>query len=180
MMKWSIFELQKYRNEKVLLDETINMDELKDIDETIREVSPIKVTGDVHIGTNKYTFNLHITGHLILPCSRTLVDVHYPIDIKTMETFFNIRLDERQQFDDSADDDVNYVEGNTIDLLPIVKELLILEIPMQVYSETTDPNEGAPQSGDGWEVIDEIQIEKKVDPRLADLANFFKKDNEEK
>lgn len=177
-MKWSIFELQKYRNEGILLEEVINMDELREVDKTIRKVSPIKVAGHVDIGANKFTFHLHITGQLTLPCSRTLLDVNFPIDIKTIETFVNLPYDERQE-EDYDEFDFNYVEGNTIDLRDIIKELLIIEIPMQVYSDNVNEAEAAPQSGDGWEVVDsEEEQPDKIDPRLADLAKLLEKDDE--
>ena len=37
--------------------------------------------------------------------------------------------------------------------------------------------EGAPQSGKDWEVIHEQDKKDKIDPRLADLANFFDQDD---
>lgn len=174
-MKWSIIQLQKFRDKELVLDETIDMTEIIETDRTIRHVSPIRVTGDVYIGTNRFTFHLNIEGHLILPCSRTLVDVHFPINISTTETFVNIPIDERSEYDD---EDVNYVEGNTIDLRPLIRELIIVEIPMQVYGENENDENAAPQSGEGWEVITEEQQSEKIDPRLADLAKLFEKDDE--
>lgn len=45
---------------------------------------------------------------------------------------------------------------------------------MQVFCEDVT-EEGAPQSGNDWEVIQEQDLqEKKVDPRLAGLAKFLK------
>lgn len=147
------------------------MDEIKESDNSIREVSPIKVTGRVDIGSNKITFHLQIEGYLILPCSRTLVDVRFPIHVKTTETFFIVHPDEQ------LEEGVNMADGNTIDLRPIIRELLILEIPMQVYSERENDEDAAPQSGHGWNVIQEKPKSEKVDPRLADLAKFFDKDD---
>ena len=60
-----------------------------------------------------------------------------------------------------------------IDLMPVIQEILILEVPMQVFC-TDSSEEGAPQSGKDWEVIQERDKEERIDPRLAGLAQFFK------
>ena len=37
--------------------------------------------------------------------------------------------------------------------MPIIHEILLLEVPMQVFCEDVASEEGAPQSGKDWEVI---------------------------
>lgn len=167
-MKWTITQLQKFRNKGVSLNETVQVDELTEMDPSIRTVSPISVTGKVDIGTNKVTFHLHLTGHFILACSRTLLDVYFPIDIQSTEiVLFN------QIGDDNEHENVHIAKGDTIDLRPIIRELLLLEVPMQVYSENENDEDAAPQSGSGWEVVDETSKKDTIDPRLAGLAKFF-------
>lgn len=167
-MKWTIIQLQKFRNKGVSLDESIQMDELTKMDPSIRAVSPIRVEGRVEIGSNRVTFHLHITGHFTLACSRTLLDVRYPIDIHSIETVLYHRGNEH-----ADEEDTHYAEGDTIDLRPIIRELLLLEVPLQVYSENENDEAAAPQSGTGWKVIHEKPKKDTVDPRLAKLAKFF-------
>lgn len=166
-MKWTISQLQKYRNKDYPLDETVRVDEIKETDSSIRDVSPMHITGRVDISATKVTFHIRIEGYLILPCSRTLVDVNYPIDVETTETFLLSHLDYE------SDEEVHQVKGDVIDLMPVIREILVLEVPMQVFCENDNSQEGAPQSGKDWEVIQEADKQKKVDPRLADLAKFF-------
>lgn len=166
-MKWTLSQLQKYRNKEFLIDETIQVDEIKQSDPTIREVSPIHVTGRADIGSTRVTFHLKIEGHLILPCSRTLVDVNYPIHVETTETF----LLQVSEFE--AEEETHQLIGDTIDLMPVIKELLLLEVPMQVFSEDDQREGAAPQSGKDWEVVREDEQSNKIDPRLAGLAKFF-------
>lgn len=170
-MKWSLSQLQKYRNKDFLIDETIRVDEIKQADPTIRDVSPIHITGRADIGSEKVTFHLQIQGSFILPCSRTLVDVHYPVNVETTETFL---LHDANVPDE---DDAIYVKGEVIDLLPVIREILLLEVPMQVFCDDSGSKDAAPQSGNDWEVIQEGDLPKKVDPRLRGLANFFNKDD---
>ena len=167
-MKWTLSQLQKFRSKGLPIDETINMDEIKETDPTIRKVSPIHITGRTDIDSTKVTFHLNIKGSLVLPCSRTLVDVDYPINVETTETFL-LKVSEYE----TDEEEVHQVKGDVIDLKPIIAEILLLEVPMQVFCEDTT-EEGAPQSGNDWEVIQEQDLkEKKVDPRLAGLAKFF-------
>lgn len=167
-MKWTLSQLQKFRSKGLPIDETINMDEIKETDPTIRRVSPIHITGRTDIDSTKVTFHLNIKGSLVLPCSRTLVDVDYPINVETTETFL-LKVSEYE----TDEEEVHQVKGDVIDLNPIIAEILLLEVPMQVFCEDTT-EEGAPQSGNDWEVIQEQDLkEKKVDPRLAGLAKFF-------
>lgn len=170
-LKWSLIQLQKYRGKDLLIDEVVQIDDLSNMDD-IRSVSPIHVKGRADIESAMITFHLHITGHFILPCSRTLVDVKYPINIQTTETF----LLNDQGFE--TDEDVYKVQGDVVDLMPAIKELLVLEVPMQVFSEDGQSDvDAAPQSGQGWEVIQEVNQADKIDPRLAKLAKFFNQNN---
>ncbi|GHI01267.1 YceD family protein [Neobacillus kokaensis] len=173
-MKWTISQLQKYRNKEFSFDESIQLDDLKQDDPTIREVSPMHVTGRGDIDSTKATFHFKVNGYLILPCSRTLVDVKFPINVETTETFL------LQNADYQSEEEVHQVKGEVIDLKPIIREILLLEIPMQVFCEDGQSEEAAPQSGKDWEVISEEAESKKIDPRLAGLAKFFDNDNQGK
>ncbi|MBM6618566.1 YceD family protein [Bacillus suaedaesalsae] len=169
-MKWHIHQLKKYLHKPLTLDEVIEVSELKKKNHEIRDVSPVKVTGRVDVSSDKATFHLHLTGTLVLPCSRTLVDVELPFDITTTEHFL------LQPAEYEVDVDFHEPQGEVIDLMPVIEENILLEIPMQIFAENPDEKKSAPQVGQGWKVITELELEEKVDPRLAGLANFFEKD----
>ncbi|MBM7692379.1 uncharacterized protein JOC77_001809 [Peribacillus deserti] len=171
-MKWTITQLQKYRDKNLQLDESVDVSDIKELDKQIRDASPMHITGRVDISSSKITFHLHINGKLILPCSRTLVDVEYPIDIDTIETFLL-----NTEYEDPYAENSYSVEGDVIDLLPVIKENILIEIPIQVFCDDIDSEDAAPQSGKDWEVLSEEDQKKKIDPRLAKLANFFENEN---
>ncbi|MGJ7922507.1 YceD family protein [Neobacillus sp. LXY-4] len=166
-MKWTISQLQKYRAKGLIIDETIQVDDMSKVESSIRAVSPMHISGRADIGSTEVTFHLAIKGHLILPCSRTLVDVNYPINVETTETFL-LNASEYE-----VGEEVHQVKGDVIDLMPVIQEILLLEVPMQVFCDDVKTGEGAPQSGKDWEVIQEQNHTQKVDPRLAGLAKFF-------
>jgi uncharacterized protein len=170
-MKWTLNQLQKYRNKDFPVDEVIRVDEIKETDPSIREVSPIHIIGRADIDSTKVTFHLKIEGHLILPCSRTLVDVFYPINVETTETFL------LQDSEYNGNDEVHQLKDDCIDLLPVIREIILLEVPMQVFCEDVNSEGAAPQSGKDWEVVHEDDQAKKIDPRLEKLAKFFDDNN---
>lgn len=174
MLKWSMIQLQKFRNKGLNIDETVNLESLKERDPEIRSVSPIQVRGRADIDSKKVTFHLNITGELILPSSRTLEDVHFPINIQSTETF----LYEVPEYDDH-DDDLHQIDGEMIDVTPIIEELILLEIPMQVFSEENEEVPNDLSSGKDWAFVQEedLKKDKGLDPRLAELAKLLNQEN---
>lgn len=165
-MKWTLSQLQKYRSKDFSFDEIVNVDEVVKMDAEIRDASPMRITGRADIDSEKVIVHFKMEGHLILPCSRTLVDVKYPISVETIETFL------LKASDYETEEEVHQVQGDVIDMMPIIHELLVLEVPMQVFCDDSG-EEGAPQSGKDWEVISEQEKTEKIDPRLAGLAQLL-------
>jgi uncharacterized protein len=171
-LKWTISQLNQLQNKGLKIEEEIDLSELVTSHQDIRDISPVSVSGRADIGSTEVTFHLSISGSMVLPCSRTLVDVQYPFSIDTTETFL------LKPADYDTEEDFHLAEGDIVDLTPIIKEILILEIPIQVFCDDGANEEGAaPQSGKDWEVITEDDQNNKIDPRLAGLAKFF--ENEE-
>ena len=73
----------------------------------------------------------------------------------------------------AEENDIHLFEGAFIDLREAVAERILLEIPIQIIADEDVQGE-APPSGEGWSIVTEEDKKKQIDPRLADLANFFK------
>ncbi|WP_432359510.1 YceD family protein [Sporosarcina sp. UB5] len=177
-MKWSIHQLQKYRQGALPLDEAVNLDSVKKRNPEIRDIKPVHVTGSCIIGSKKLTCHFHLEGVMTLPCSRTWEDVDYP---------FTVESDEQFSWDEATlatDDMIHPVVGEVIDPTPIFEELILLEVPLQIFGENADEMKSA--EGKGWSYTTDEELEerlreekeKKVDPRLAGLADFFNTDKE--
>lgn len=114
---------------------------------------------------------------MTLPCARTWEDVEYPFSIESFEQF---------SWDDETlrlDDEIHPVDAELIDFTPVLEELVLLEIPLQVFCENADEMQQV--EGKGWSYMTDEELEaqrleakKQVDPRLAGLANFFDTDKE--
>lgn len=177
-MKWSIHQLQKYRQGAMPLDEAVDLESVKKRNPEIRNITPVRVTGSCTIGSKKLTCRFRLEGTMTLPCSRTWEDVELP---------FVIEADEQFSWDETilaADDEIHPVVGETIDLTPVFEELVLLEVPLQIFSPNADDMTEA--KGQGWSyTTDEAYNAKlredmatKVDPRLAGLAKFFESKDE--
>ncbi|ATU26616.1 MULTISPECIES: YceD family protein [Bacillus] len=171
-MKWTIYQLHQMAKKSFEFDETVELNELTKLNSDIRRISPVRVKGHAEIESKQVSFDFTISGEMVLPCSRTLVDVPYPFTIATKELF------RFHKSDDIEDEDVHIAEDDTVDLTPIVKEEILLEIPMQVFCETEQKEGAAPQVGKDWQVISEEDKKNQIDPRLADLKKLLTQDDE--
>ncbi|SOB92318.1 uncharacterized protein SAMN05880501_101479 [Ureibacillus xyleni] len=178
-MKWSIHQLSKYRQNGMPIDAEVQLDDVKKRNSDIRHISPVHVKGHCTFGASQMTCQFTLTATLTLPCARTWEDVEYPIKVDAVEIFSWIDPELRGNDDE---EDIHYIDGEVIDLKPVLEELVLLEVPMQVFKENT---EGQVQGGKGWSYSTEDDVarqnendEPKVDPRLADLAKYFDQTDE--
>lgn len=140
-LKWTVYQLHQKAKNSFDFHETVDLNELTSLHSDIRRISPVEVKGTGVIESKQVAFDLTITGEMTLPCSRTLVDVNYPFAISTKELFV------LHKTDDIEDEDVSVVEDDIIDLTPIVKEEILLEVPMQIFCDQADVKGAAPQEG---------------------------------
>ncbi|WFN99901.1 DUF177 domain-containing protein [Staphylococcus aureus] len=163
-MKWSITQLRKYQGKPFEFDQTVSFDNLKESLDLI-DLSPITIQGQLAIKSTEVVADIHITGTYTMPCARTLVPVKVPLDVTTTEVF---DLEGYNQYNDDQDD------------------IVIIEKPMRAYSEQSDQMLTV---GNGWEVIDEDQLDelakqqeqddsesRQVDPRLQKLQQLYDKE----
>ena len=166
-MKWTVSQLQKQAEATFQLDEEVDLSHIKGIESQILDISKMKVTGTAEMDEEKVVFDLRVVGELTLPCARTLQAVRHPFDTEVVETIYF-----RDQVADESGGILVATEG-AIDLLPVLQEIVLLEIPIQVFAseEMAIPS----LSGDGWTLISEEANKNKIDPRLAKLTTLLGK-----
>ena len=139
-----ITRLQNRSTNEFLYKNTIVLDEALYKNTDIRKLSPVEVSADIkRITDTSYKMSLDIKGEMTLPCSITLNDVIYPFDIKTEVKLSN---------EDEEDEEYVKIIQNNIDIISIIWQNIVLEIPLRVVSE--DAN-NSPVSGEGWKLIRE-------------------------
>ena len=139
-----ITRLQNRSTNEFLYKNTIVLDEALYKNTDIRKLSPVEVSADIkRITDTSYKMSLEIKGEMTLPCSISLNDVIYPFDIKTEVKLSN---------EDEEDEEYVKIIQNNIDIISIIWQNIVLEIPLRVVSE--DAN-NSPVSGEGWKLIRE-------------------------
>ena len=128
----------KEDNIKVDMDVVIDKELLDKSD--IRQINDVHVNGEIVNDYDEgYLFKGNIKGVMVLPDDLTLEDV---------SCLFNSTLDEK-----ITDDAIN--EDNGLDLMPILWQNILTEIPSKVNSGNRDIK----LEGKGWRVISEDEVE---------------------
>ncbi|MFD1038765.1 YceD family protein [Virgibacillus byunsanensis] len=173
-MKFSLGEIQrKAYNEPFSFDGEVDVSELETMNNDIREIKPVRVNGQSTVQGNEIFFSFSISGLMILPCARTLVDVPYSFEIQAREVFSTTSY----YTDDEEENEIHPIDGEVLDLTPFIKENILLEVPYRVFSDDVDAQKVTPSKGSGWEFISEENKEKTIDPRLKKLESLLN-DNE--
>lgn len=127
-------------NTKGRIDFDFNADLSSYKSDDIESTKDIKVSGYIlDNGTDDYEINLTITGKIMLKSAINLSLVTHEINIKYNDFIKNLV----EKYKNGA---------NSLDILPIVWENIVLEIPIR--AENADDKLEL-TSGNGWEVISE-------------------------
>ncbi|WP_096269984.1 YceD family protein [Paucisalibacillus globulus] len=174
-MKFTLAQLKKNAyNKPFSFSGEVDVSELESMNNDIRKIDPVQVQGICNMQGEQFFFTFTITGQMILPCARTLVDVPYPFEINAKEIFSSSAY-----IDEEYDTEIHPIHGEVLDLMPFIKENILLEVPYRVFAEELDPN-GLIQEGNDWEVLSEKPKEVKIDPRFKKLESLFKDTEKEK
>lgn len=114
----------------------------------IKDISPVKLNGYLYLDElDNLSINLNVKCDLTLISSVSLEDVNYPIDIDITELEF---------------DDENKKTTNSIDLIPIIWQNILIEIPIRVTDSSKDEN-----------ISDKYIKKEEIDERLSKLKDFL-------
>ena len=135
-MKIDLFKLNNFN--KIDIDQDITFDPEYFGTTGIRDIKDCHITGTLSIDVeDDLVADLEVKGTFILPCAITLEDVPYEFD--------TIIDDILGKFEDFYNNN-----KNTLDILPIIWENIVSEVPIRVVKEGIDTSN---ISGDGWELV---------------------------
>lgn len=123
----------------------------------IRKLDKVFINGTINkISDDVFDLRINAKGKMVLPCALSLEDVDYP---------FELNIEESVGFDD--DFEKNYkIISNTLDILPILWENIVLEIPSRVVKD----NVKIKTEGDGWCLTSEEDLKNN---KLSDLKELL-------
>ncbi|MEN2464676.1 YceD family protein [Ornithinibacillus sp. FSL M8-0202] len=174
-MKFTLAQLKKDAfNKPFHFSGEVDVSELETMNNDIRKIGFVQVNGVCNRQGDQFFFKFTITGEMILPCARTLVDVSYPFKIEAEEIFST------SPYSNEEDDaEIHPIHGEVLDLMPYIKENILLEVPFRVFSDEVDSADVL-QKGNDWAVLSEKTKEVKIDPRFKKLESLFKDTEKEK
>lgn len=158
-MNINLLKLFNSIDREIIIDDEIDIPK-EYLSSEIKDVSKVKINGNITTDGYIMMLNLNIKCNLTLICSVSLKDVNYPIDI-----------DIEEEISDDADEDFNKIFNNSIDLLPIIWQNILVEIPSKVVSPDVKEEN---VYGDGWKFItNEEDMEIEINPELSKLKDFL-------
>lgn len=126
------------QNKSIDIDTTCNFTNFEGTD--IQKMTEVKVTGTITKDVaDDYFISLNIQGTMTLPDSLTLEPVEYPFDINVDENLEEVA----ENFKKS---------DKTIDILPIIWENILMEIPIRVTGKNS---KALKTEGEGWSFVED-------------------------
>ena len=162
-MEYNLLRLKNDLDKFISIDEkySFSKEELQGTD--VISLNDVKVVGEItKDAIDELYLDINVRGTLVLPCAITLKPVNYPFDIK-IEGNIDELVGENEK---SVKKD-----ENTLDILPIIWENILMEIPMRVVSEDAE-EELSNLEGNGWKVITE-EDDGEINPELAKLKDLL-------
>ena len=145
-MHYDLTRLNNNIDSSIYVDQVYSFkkEELSNTD--ILKLDNVKINGEIFRNSlGNIELNLDVSGIMVLPCAITLKPVDYPFSI-------NISGELQELMENIVENSTNF--QNTIDILPIIWENILIEVPMRVVSpELKDKDINL--SGDGWKFTTE-------------------------
>ena len=180
-MKWSLNELKRYLDEPFVFSDNVDLKEsLVKREEEILDVSPIHLDGILTVNDDELILHMNVSLKLTLPSARSLEPVLFPMDFVIDEVY----IPKSDSYEKPVDEEsvVIYLEHDWLDLSESIEDSILLNLPLQVFTEEEEKGQDMP-AGNNWTVISEEDYYSKekesketVDPRFAGLKDFFKND----
>lgn len=145
--------------DEIQIDEEIIFDEHDLKKAGIIELKNARITGNI-TEQDGYYLSARIYGDMVLPCSITLKPTNYSFD-------FEINGNIQEMLEEIGKNDKNL--ENTIDILPIIWENILMEIPIRIVNEDVHD---AKLKGEGWSFVTEEQP--SINPELQKLKDLLK------
>ena len=143
--------------DEIVINEEIDIPK-EYLNNDIKDISKVSVNGSITNDGYMLSLNLNIKCVLTLICSVSLKDVKYEINTDIEEEI-------------SEDNDENMkILNNSIDLLPIIWQNILMEIPIKVVSPDIEEKN---IYGNGWKFITDKEEDEEIDPRLSKLKDFL-------
>ena len=160
-MNYDLTRLRNGIDRKVIIDDyySFTKEQLSATD--VESLDNVHVEGEITLNAiDEIYLSLEVSGVMVIPCAITLKPVDVPFDIIIEGDLSEIHEESQENAEKSL---------NSLDILPIIWENILMEIPMRVVSPDADITK---MKGDGWRVI--TDEEENVNSELSKLQDLLK------
>lgn len=155
-------KLKSHMVSEIPFDQEVHIPEEWLSQSDLLDLKQVHVTGRLYLDTmDEFALSIKISGIMVLPCAITLKPVDVPFETTVDDSLQNLC--------EEMDETLKKSE-NSIDILPIIWENILIEIPMRVVSEGA---EELSLHGDGWELITEEKPKQEINPELEKLKDLL-------
>ena len=161
-MKYDLVRLNNNIDKSISVDEIYSFSE-EDLSGTdLLKLENIKIEGEIFKNSlGNIELDLNVEGIMVMPCAITLKPVNHPFSIE-------ISGEIEELMENIEENSTNF--QNSIDILPIIWENILMEIPMRVVSEEAKDKD-MNMSGDGWKFVTEEEEKSSPLSGLMDLLD---------
>lgn len=161
-MDIDISQLRNGNLREIEIDETIKFEKSYFPGTDLIDLTDVEVHGIIEMNVNhEYEIHCTVSGIMVLPCAVTLKPVSHQ---------FSTEIDGSiEEMLKEIDEKKEKVE-NTIDILPIIWENILMEIPLRVVGEELGD---ISLHGDGWRLITEREEQVETNPELEKLKDLL-------
>ena len=144
-------EINSNVKEELIVEEEVKIEDTFLNDTSIKKLDNVKLKAVIfRYSADETILSGTLSGNMHLEDSISLEDIVYPFSIELEEILEN--------------------EANTIDILPILWQNIVLEVPLR-YTNVSDLSN---YSGDGWKLISEEEV--KSNNPFLELKEKFKEE----
>lgn len=170
-MNIKLTELDHRKGEALPFHTTLDPQELKSRHQEITDLSQVNASGEAALLGGLYYVKGKMEADVDFVCARCLKPFREHMNVPFDETFASDKSD----VDYDEDSDIHLISGDEIELDPILQEDFLLALPIIPLCEE-DCQGLCPTCGTNWNEKKCSCNNERIDPRLAGLADLFKKE----
>ena len=159
-MNIDIVRLNNDIDKNILIDTTYSFSKKEMEGTDLLKLDNVKIIGELHKNVlGNVVLSAEVSGVMVIPCAVTLKPVEYPFSL--------IIDDEIEKLYENIEEKTTNLQ-NTIDILPIIWENILMEIPMRVVSPDA---ENIKLSGNGWKLVTDEDNKNNPLSELMDMLD---------
>ena len=160
-MKYDLVRLNNNIDKYISVNEEYSFTEEELSGTDLLKLDNVKIEGEITKNSlGNIELNLSVDGIMVLPCAITLKPVNCPFSIEISGEIEELM----ENFDEN---ERNF--QNSIDILPIIWENILMEIPMRVVSDEAKDSD-IKMEGNGWKFVTE---EEEAKSPLSELMDYL-------